>query len=328
MRLYIAPPADFQYSYQMPKYFKDYTLKNVMAMVKNSKLDPVITPARAEGHLAVITGATAGIGYYTAHKYASMGADLLCINRSREKSEQLAAEISGRYGTRCDFLVADFSSLAQTREVSTSLLALDRDIDVLIHNAGLYLTTRSETDEGFETVWAVNHLSSFLMNELLLPKLAAQSRGRIIMVNSEGHRFAPWGLRTDDLNWEKRRYSGLGAYGSAKLAQLLCIKVTAQRLAESPVTINAMHPGAVKTDSGKDNGRFYRWYKEKVIERNFRSAEISAEALYTLGIGESFCHESGKFYHLTTLEDPAPPAEDLQAAREIYEISRVSCGLA
>jgi retinol dehydrogenase 13 len=96
---------------------------------------------------------------------------------------------------------------------------------VLIHNAGNYLTKREIDPRGFEKVFVVHYLSSFIMNYLLMDKLKAQENARIIMVGSEGYRFAAWGLRLDDLNWEKRRYSGLRSYGSAKTAQLLSMFV-------------------------------------------------------------------------------------------------------
>ena len=105
--------------------------------------------------------------------------------------------------------------------MAEGLKRLDTPIDVLIHNAGIYLTKRELTPDGIEKVFVLQHLSSFIINFILMDKLKSQRKARIIMVNSEGHRFAAWGLRLDDLNWEKRRYSGLKSYGSAKLAQLL-----------------------------------------------------------------------------------------------------------
>ena len=147
------------------------------------------------------------------------------------------------------------------------------------------------------------------------------------MVNSEGHRFAVWGLRLDDLNWDKRRYTGLAAYGSAKLAQLLSMMVLDEYFRGSGVTINAMHPGAVTTGTGKENGRFYKWYKKNLIDRVSRSPEISAEALYYLGVSRAVEGISGKFFNLTREEEMTPPALDRDAARELWEISLKMGGL-
>ena len=160
-----------------------------------------------------------------------------------------------------------------------------------------------------------------------MDKLKSQDKARIIMVNSEGHRFAAWGLRFDDLNWDKRRYSGLKAYGSAKLAQLLSMIVFEEHFKDSGVTINAMHPGAVKTETGQENGPFYRWLKKNIFDKTLKSAEISAEALYYLGASDEMTGLSGKFFNLTKEEVPAPPALDKGAAQTLWERSLKDAGL-
>ena len=205
--------------------------------------------------------------------------------------------------------------------VAEELSKIETPIDVLIHNAGIYLTKRELTAEGFEKVFVIQYLSSFIINYILMEKLKSQERARIIMVNSEGHRFAAWGLRLDDLNWEKRRYSGLKSYGSAKLAQLLSMIVFDEYFQNTGVTINAMHPGAVKTETGQENGPVYRWYKRNFIDKTLKSPEISAEALYYLGVSKEMEGVSGKFFNLTTEEEPAPPALDKEAAYELWEKS-------
>ena len=160
-----------------------------------------------------------------------------------------------------------------------------------------------------------------------MDKLKSQVKARIIMVNSEGHRFAAWGLRMDDLKWEKRRYSGLKSYGSAKLAQLLSMIVFDEHFRKAGVTINAMHPGAVKTETGQDNGPVYRWFKRNFIDKTLKSPEISAEALYYLGVSKEMEGVSGKFFNLTTEEVPAPPALDKEIAYELWEKSLELSGL-
>jgi retinol dehydrogenase 13 len=211
--------------------------------------------------------------------------------------------------------------------VAEELLKLNTPIDVLIHNAGIYLTKRELTPDGLEKVFVIQYLSSFLLNFILMDKLKGQEKARIIMVNSEGHRFAAWGLRMDDLNWERRRYSGLKSYGSAKTAQLLSMIVFDEHFQKTGVSINAMHPGAVKTDTGRENGPVYRWFKRNIIDKTLRSPEISAEALYYLGVSKEIAAVSGKFFNLTTREEPAPPALDKEAAYELWEKSLELAGL-
>ena len=300
------------------KYFKEYQWSNIFAMIKNNRRDPRICTNDFRDRLVVISGATSGIGYLTAKKFASMGAKLVCINRNREKSEVLKAEIEKEYGVSCQYIIADLSSLNDVFDAAEKLSKIDIPIDVLIHNAGIYLTKRELTAEGFDKVFVVNHLSSFVINILLYKKLKSQKRSRIILVNSEGHRFAAWGLRLDDLNWEKRSYSGLESYGSAKLAQLLSMLLFAEYFRPWGVTINALHPGAVRSETGQENGAVYRWVKKHLYDRILRPAEISAESIYYLGVSDEIEGVSGKFFNLTTGEEPAPPALDKEAAYKLW----------
>ncbi len=309
------------------KYFKEYEWSNIIAMMRNNRLDPKICKEDFKDKLVVITGATSGIGYLTARKYAAMGANLLCINRNILKSEALCLEIGQEFGVRCEYKIADLSRLAEIFQVAKELSAMNLPIDVLIHNAGVYLTKRELTSDGLEKVFVVHYLSSFVINYLLMEKLKSQEKARIILVGSEGHRFAAWGLRLEDLNWEKRSYSGLKSYGSAKTAQLLSMIVFADQFQNSGVTINTMHPGAVKTETGQENGPVYRWFKRNFLDKTLRSPEISAEALYYLGVSKEMEAVSGKFFNLTAEEEPAPPALDREVAGELWNISLELSGL-
>ncbi len=290
-------------------------------MIKNSKKDPLLCDDRFENKLLVISGATSGIGTYTAMKYASMGADLLCINRNEEKSIKLKAEIESKYDIKCDYLIADLGKLKDIQRVADKLSAIERPIDILIHNAGLTLSKQQLTDEGYDVVFVVQYLATFIINYKLMEKLKAQKSARIIMNNSEGHRFAPWGIQLDDLNWKKRRYSGLKAYGSAKLAQLLSMRIFKEKFEGSNVTINSMHPGAVESNTGKDNGPLYKWYKRNILDKMLRPTDIASDSLYYLGVSKDLEGTSGKFFSLTSEEIPSPPAWDINEARKLWDIS-------
>jgi len=309
------------------KYFREYEWSNIFAMIRNNRSDPRICTDDFNNKLVVISGATSGIGYHTARKYASHGANLLFLNRNVEKSEALCREIEKDFKVKCDYRIADFSILEDIYRVSGELLELKTPIDVLVHNAGVYLTKREVTPDGLEKLFVVHYLSSFIINYLLMDKLKSQEKARIIMVSSEGHRFEAWGLKLDDLNWERRRYSGLKSYGSAKLAQLLSMIVYNDLVKDTGISINAMHPGAVKTETGQENGPVYRWFKKNFFDRSLRSPEISAEALYYLGVSGEIEGVSGKFFNLTTEEIPAPPALDREVAYELWEKSKEFAGL-
>ena len=309
------------------QYFKEYQWSNILAMIRNNGRDPQICTDSFKDKWVVITGATSGIGRVTARKYAFLGANLLCVNRNPKKSEALRREIEGEFGVQYRDIIADLSLLGDIHRAAEELSNIRTPIDVLIHNAGVYLTKRELTPDGIEKLFAVHYLSSFIINYKLMDKLKSQKRGRIILVNSEGHRFAAWGLHLDDLNWKKHRYSGLKSYGSAKTAQLLSMIVFDEKFIGSGVTINAMHPGAVKTDTGRENGPVYRWIKRNVYDKILQSPEGSAEALYYLGVSKDVESLSGKFFNLTTKEEPAPPARDREVAIEVWQKSLELGGL-
>lgn len=312
---------------KISQYIKEYQWRDIFAMIKNNMRDPELCEQKFGGRLVVITGATSGIGYVTARKYAAMGANLLCVNRNPVKSAALRQEIESEFGVKCDYKIADLSLLEDIHRVADELVSYPDPIDVLIHNAGVFLTKKEVTPDGLETVFVVHYLSSFIINYKLMEKLKAQDHARIILVNSEGHRFAVWGIKVDDLNWERRRYLGMKSYGSAKTAQILSSLIFAEKFQGSGVIINSMHPGAVKSKTGQENGRVYRWLKDNILERGLKPPEISAEALYYLGVSEEVKEISGKFFNLTTLEVPTPPAQDREVAEELWEKSLELGGL-
>lgn len=126
----------------MKKYFKKYKWSNIAAMLHNQKLDPEICTDNFKNRLVVITGTTSGIGKDAAKKFASKGADILSINRNEEKSKDLCQLLESKYGVVCSYMIADFSKLADTHKVAKQLVVLDRDINVLIHNAGVHLSKK------------------------------------------------------------------------------------------------------------------------------------------------------------------------------------------
>jgi len=305
----------------LTQYLKEYQWSNIFAMVRNLRAKPLRCADDFHNRLVVITGSTSGIGYAAARKFAAHGADLFFINRNEQKTIDLCDALKQEYKTDCAYLIADFSKLSAVQQAARELAFLERAIDVLIHNAGIYNTSRTLTEDGMESVFQTNYLSTFMLNYNLRQKLIKQKKGRIIYVNSEAYRFMVSGLHFDDLFWEKHRYSGLMSYGSAKLAQLLSMIKFEEFFRGIGITINAMHPGNVRTNSGQNNGRIYKFFKKLFVDRSAQPVEDSAEALYTLGVSAHLEAVSGRFFNLTTEEEPAPPALDKKAAERLWEIS-------
>lgn len=281
-----------------------------------------------KGRRVAITGATSGIGYVTARKYASHGANLLLINRNEEKSIRVCEEIRQDFGVECEYKIADFSRISDLINLSKEIVDSNLNIDVLIHNAGVYYTKKVITEDNLEITFQVDYLGSFILTYILKEKLKAQESSRIIFVNSEGHRFALLGLRLDDLEYEDHHYSGSRGYGQAKLAQLLSMIKFDEYFRDSGVSINSMHPGNVLTNMGQNNGRVYRFFKRILIDRASRSPEISAKALYYLGVSKEMEGVSGKFFRLTAEEKPSLPALDREVAEELWDLSIKLGGLA
>jgi NAD(P)-dependent dehydrogenase (short-subunit alcohol dehydrogenase family) len=305
----------------VPNYLKQYEWSDFKEFLHNEGLDPAICTDDFSGRLVVITGATSGIGYETARKFASHGADILSVNRNESKSIQLCKTIEDHFGVKTSYLIADFTRLADVHQAGEELASLERDIDVLIHNAGVYNTQKRITSDHLEEMFQTIYLSSFILNHKLQRKFLNQNKGRILFVNSEGHRFAINGLDLEDLNWQRRRYTGSKSYGSAKTAQLLSLITFNERFSGTGVTINAMHPGNVKTNMGEHNSGLYKLTKRLFVDRTAKSPEVSAEALYFLGVDSSLANISGRFFNLTTQEVPAPPALDKEVAQTLWNIS-------
>lgn len=293
-------------------------LKNKNALQHESE-------ASMKGKTCVVTGATSGVGLEAVRALANGGASIVMVVRNLAKGEEVKKELVERFGGSVDIVVADFSRLEDVRNAAKQVLATTNKIDVLINCAGLHSTKATYTPEGFETVFCVNHLASFLFTELLLERLKESAPSRILQINSEGHRFN--GLDINDLNWKKRHYTGLRGYGASKTAQLLTVWEIDDRLKNTGVTINAMHPGDVKTHIGSNNGILYRLFSKLVIQPSLRSPVISGKAIYYLVADPSLREVSGKFFHLTIEEIPAKHALDRTMGKRIYEESLRLTGL-
>lgn len=310
------------------RYLTQYRIRDMQDLIRNEKASPAHCDVSLKGKTVLITGATAGIGLAAARLFAAKGASLICCNRSEEKSARLANELKEQYGTAVTTLSADFSSMASTKACAAAILAMGTPIDVFIYNAGVYHTKKTFTADGLEVVLQVNHLSAFCLNYLLREKIRRENRARILYVNSEGHRFSLAGVHIDDLAWRRHIYTGLKSYGASKTAQLLVMRKFADYFSDTAVTVNAMHPGNVRSDIGENNGPLYRSFKEKFILSSAREPDVSAEALYFLAASERMRGISGKFFNLTTEEKPAPHALDVSMVEPLWQKSIELCGLA
>ncbi len=276
------------------------------------------TDARMDGKLTVITGATSGVGYFAAKRLAEAGSSLVLVVRNKKRAAKVCEELQ-TLNVKCDAVIADFSDLNKVRQAASQILAKYRIIDVLINNAGMFRTVRELSENGTELVFLVNHLASFLFTRLLLERMISSAPSRIIMVNSQGHRFG--GLDIDDLNWDRRLYNGYQGYGASKTAQLMTVWELADLLKDTHVTVNAVHPGSVRSNIGMDNGLIYRLYQRHLLWPFLRSAKISGEAIYYLAASPEMNSVSGKYLNRTIEESPMPHALDRKLGKRVWKIS-------
>jgi retinol dehydrogenase 13 len=301
-------------------------LPEELQFIQNDRMVQKTTDARMDGRVCVVTGATSGVGYQVAKRLALGGASLILVCRNLEKAMTVKAELEHYGPTEVVVIQADFSRLEEVRQAAEVILGRHPRLDVLINNTGLHNTHRVLAENGMEMVFQVNHLASFLFTRLLLPRLIESAPARIIQVNSEGHRFG--GLDLTDLDWHRRRYRGLQGYGASKIAQLLTVWKLADQLNGTGVTINAIHPGNVRTMIGMNNGALYQWYQRTFLWPILKDPVISGESVYYLAAAPEMADVSGKFYNLTIEEKPAKHALDRDLGKRVWEISEKLTGLA
>jgi len=207
------------------------------------------------GRTAVVTGANTGLGYETAAALAAKGAHVVLAVRNLEKGEEAARRIEqATPGAQIQLQELDLTSLDSIRTAADELRTAHESIDLLINNAGVMMTPKSTTKDGFELQFGTNHLGHFALTNLLLDRVQAAPGSRIVTVSSVGHRFAR-GIRFDDLQWE-RDYNRIRAYGQSKLANLLFTYELQRRLQGTDTIAVAAHPGGSNTELTRNLPRF------------------------------------------------------------------------
>ena len=275
------------------------------------------------GKVALVTGGTSGIGKATAMALAAMGADVVVVGRDRGRGERAAEEIRAQTGGRVDLALADLSSQAGVRSLAGEFKRRYDRLDVLVNNAGLVQSTRTETPDGLESTFAINHLAPFLLTNLLLDTLKESAPSRVVTVSSEAER---WGnIDFDDLQ-SKKRYRGFPVYGMTKLANIMFTYELAERLEGTGVTATCMHPGAVNTRFGTNNSGpmtiLFRAFKPFM-----RTPEQGADTVIWLASSPDVEGVTGRYYSDRKPIEPKKIANDPAARRRLWEESERLTGL-
>lgn len=275
------------------------------------------------GGVCVVTGATSGIGLAAASALAGLGALVIGVGRNAARAEaalrRVEAAALGAGAPPPSFELADLSSLRETRNLADRLSGRPKGIDALVNCAGAFTARRTLTAEGLETQFAVNHLAPFLLTTALLPRLASSPDGRIIVVSSASHRFGR--IRWADPS-RARGYSGLGAYGQSKLANVLFVRELARRLGTgSPVTVFAADPGLVRTDMGLKHGPSLTNLGWRIRRLGGTNPEVPAAAIAFLVGSPDLRGRSGLYWKDGRELAPSPRALDAEAARRLWDLS-------
>jgi NAD(P)-dependent dehydrogenase (short-subunit alcohol dehydrogenase family) len=282
---------------------------------------PVPNPPNLEGRVVAITGANAGIGKETAVGLARMGATVVMTARDPARGAAALAEVRERTGSdRVELLPLDLADLASVRACATELLARYDRLDVLVDNAGLVMSRRTETANGFETTFGVNHLGHFHLTKLLLERLRASAPSRVIVLASDAHKFAFGGLRFDDLQ-SRRRYRGFQAYSRSKLANIYFTRELARRMSGTGVTVNAVHPGYVDSRFGKDGDTRLDSVMGIGAKLLAISPEQGARTSIYLASSPDVDGATGTYWYKCTPAKLSKAARDDAAARRLWDES-------
>jgi NAD(P)-dependent dehydrogenase (short-subunit alcohol dehydrogenase family) len=278
------------------------------------------------GKTCLITGATSGIGLEAAEELARRGAALILVGRDERRADAARQRIVGRVkGADVALRLADLSRLAELRRLAADLLANAGRIDVLVNNAGAIFDRHALTEDGWERTFALNHMSYFVLANLLLPRLQEAGSARIVNVASEAHRGAA--LDFSDLAG-RGGAKGWQAYRRSKLANILFTAEFARRHAGSGVTVNCLHPGFVATRFG-DSGNTLATRVLLGLAKRFVaiSPQEGARTIVHLASAPEVATVSGRYFIKSREARPSPAAQDGAAARRLWEESARLAGL-
>lgn len=267
------------------------------------------------GKICVVTGATSGIGEVTARELARQGATVIVVGRSQEKSAATVEKIEQETGNaNVEYMLADLAVQQDVRGLAEQVEGRHQRLHVLVNNAGAVILKRQQTVDGIETTFALNHLSYFLLTNLLLDRLKAGAPARIVNVSSNAHERGK--LDFDDLQGA----SGFGAYARSKLANVMFTYELARRLEGTGVTANVLHPGLVATNFGTNNGLVGRLLRP-LFDRRAISPEEGARTSIYLASSPEVEGVTGRYFVKETETRSAPRSYDERAQARLWEAS-------
>jgi retinol dehydrogenase 12 len=278
------------------------------------------------GRICLITGATSGIGLVTARELVARGATVAMVGRNETKTRAAVEAIRQQTGNaEVDYLLADLSSQAAVRGVADAFQRRYGALHVLVNNAGAVFMRRQQTADGLELTFALNHLAPFLLTNLLLDTLRANTPARVVTVGSMAHRGAH--IPFDDLQQTKGRYSAFGVYGQTKLANIMFTYALARRLEGSGITANTLHPGFVGSNFARNNGPVMN--AAMSLARPFAiNVEKGAATSIYLASSPEVASVSGQYFYKCKPSRSSQASYDVAAQERLWQVSEQLTGLA
>jgi len=276
------------------------------------------------GKTVLITGASDGIGKATAHDLARRNARVLLACRSMEKAKKVAEEIRSSTGN-ANIIVKhlELCSFESVRKCAQEVLDTEDKLHVLINNAGMSGVPRELTEDGCERTMQTNHLGHFLLTSLLLDLLKKSSPSRIINVSSFAHHFGK--LDLDDLT-NKKQLSTMQIYGNTKLANVLFTRELAERLDGTGVTVNALHPGCVKTEIFRNATGLHAIFTQLIFSIVAKNSEEGAFTTIRLAVDPSLDKTTGKYFSDCKEARVSKKAKDKALYHRFFELSEQIVG--
>jgi len=274
--------------------------------------------------IVLITGSSSGIGLATAQKLAQMGCEVIVTGRSDEKLCSAIEQIKAKTSTaKLKYYTVDFASQKSIRALSEKIKNDYQKIDVLINNAGGFFTEFKLTEDNLETTIATNHFAYFLLTNLLLDLLKKSDYARIINVSSESH-------YNGKINFESfgkdKNYSVRTAYSQSKLANVLFTFELADRLKNTHVTVNCLHPGFVKTNLGNKGTKWYlTWAWTLATNILAINVEDGAKTSVYLASSDEVKGVTGRYFDKCREKAPNPLVDKKSLLNELWLVSEEMC---
>ncbi|XP_042867353.1 retinol dehydrogenase 13-like [Penaeus japonicus] len=276
---------------------------------------------RMDGKTVIVTGSSSGIGLATAEELARRGARVILACRNAEKANKVAQGIRERTGnTNVKVSVLDTSDLDSVREFVQEFKKTEKQLDVLINNAGLGIPKKRLNKHGFELTLATNHYGHFILTALLIDVLKESAPSRVVTVSSSVHKYSSK-ANFEDLNFDRTPYLAFPAYALSKLCNILFTKELARKLEGTGVVANCLHPGIVNTDILNKENTWSGALLTFFIGLIGKGRDDGAQTSIYLAVAEETQHVTGKYFVDCKESACSSLADDEGLAKKLWEMS-------